>query len=164
MINIMIVNLQVFCTLCFGWYLFNLIEYSFHKLGHYYHPYNYVYYLHKNHHKDYPMTDLYSETYRGRIDGILAFFIPSIIITLFLYSLLDIYIFKIISGELVCLTIISDTLHTQIHTKKSVLERFKWFRENRRLHFIHHQAVNKNFSFAGLSHDTDKLLNTFRDY
>tara|TARA_R110002051_G_C8527071_1_gene468939 strand:+ start:236 stop:697 length:462 start_codon:yes stop_codon:yes gene_type:complete len=146
-----------------GWYLYNLLEYCFHKVGHYPHRYNYIYRLHKDHHINYPANDLHSQIYRGRFEGVIAFSLPIMIVAILLYSFLDQESFKIISIELIGLTVISDTLHTQIHTTNSVLERFEWFRKNKRLHYIHHKKLNKNFSFAGLSHQPDKLLGTFTD-
>ena len=150
-------------TLISGWYIYHLIEYAFHKLGHYNHPYNYIYYLHKLHHTNYPMWDLISPEYRGRKEGLIAYSIPSIFVSITLYLFLSYRTFIVIVVELVCLMIISDIIHTQIHTSNSWLERFDWFKENRRLHFIHHRRLDKNLSFAGLSHSVDKTLGTFKN-
>ena len=144
-----------------GWYLYHFIEYGLHRLGHYNHPYNYVYRLHKKHHTNYPVTDLISKTYRGRKEGIVAFSCPILIFTLLFYQLVSYYTFKIVMSELVCLTIVSDVIHTQIHISNSWLERFEWFKESRRLHFIHHRRLATNLSFAGLSHRADKTLGTY---
>ena len=150
-------------TIGMGWYLYHFIEYGFHQLGHYNHPHNYVYLLHKKHHRDYPMTDFLSKTYRGRCEGLVAFFIPSLILTITLYQIFAYHTFKIVMGEIVCLAIVSDVIHTQIHTTNSWLERFEWFKESRRLHFIHHKRLTTNLSFAGLSHRADKTLGTYRE-
>ena len=148
-------------TLIVGWYLYNLSEYFFHRIGHYPHKYNYIYKLHKKHHLAYPITDLFSDEYRGRNEGLVAFAPPSLLLVYIIYVLVSPITFKILTAELGCLSLISDIIHTQIHMKNSPLERFGWFNERRRLHFIHHQKVNKNFSFAGLSHRGDKMFSTY---
>ena len=148
-------------TLISGWYLYNLTKYFFHRIGHYPHKYNYIYKLHRQHHIVYPNTDLLSDVYRGRGEGVIAFIPPTLILFYVLYLLVSPTTFKILTAELVCLTLVSDFIHTQIHLKKSPLERYAWFNESRRLHLIHHQKFSKNFSFAGLSHRLDKMFSTY---
>src|SRR5688572_8079762 len=49
-------------------------------------------------------------------------------------------------------------LHKQYHLRKSPWERFKWFREKRELHFIHHRQVHKNYAIV--EYWMDNLLGT----
>jgi sterol desaturase/sphingolipid hydroxylase (fatty acid hydroxylase superfamily) len=148
-------------TLIAGWYLYNLTEYFFHRIGHYPHKYNYIYHLHRKHHIAYPITDLLSDKYRGRGEGLIAFIPPTLILFYILCLLVSPITFRILLVELGSLTLISDFIHTQIHLKKSPLDRFACFNERRRIHLIHHQKFGKNFSFAGLSHASDKMFYTF---
>ena len=150
-------------TLIGGWYLYHLIEYGFHSLGHYIHPYNYINKLHKQHHLDYPPHNLKSKTYRGNREGVKAYSLPIVIVSLSLYSFLSWDTFKIISIELSFLMILNDYLHTHIHLDHSWLDKYEWFRRSRRLHFIHHKRSQYNLSFGGLSHRIDKMIGSFKD-
>lgn len=44
-------------------------------------------------------------------------------------------------------------LHRQYHVRGVWWERFAWFREKRRLHFVHHQRPHKNFAIVEYSWD-----------
>jgi sterol desaturase/sphingolipid hydroxylase (fatty acid hydroxylase superfamily) len=44
-------------------------------------------------------------------------------------------------------------LHRQYHVSAVWWERFAWFREKRRLHFLHHQKPHKNFAIVEYSWD-----------
>ena len=141
--------------------LFNMTEYFFHKLGHFRSRYNYIYDLHIVHHKEhYPATRLLSDKYRSRNEGIIAYTPPTIVLILFLFSLLDRSTFYHVFLQLLFHTITNDYIHTQIHTKNSWLERYKWFLESRRLHFIHHNKFTKNLSF-GYDYSMDKLNGSY---
>lgn len=52
-------------------------------------------------------------------------------------------------------------LHRQYHVRGVWWERFAWFREKRRLHFVHHQRPHKNFAIVEYSWDL--LFGTFDD-
>lgn len=52
-------------------------------------------------------------------------------------------------------------LHRQYHVRGCWWERFAWFREKRRLHFVHHQKPQKNFAIVEYSWDL--LFGTFED-
>ena len=51
-------------------------------------------------------------------------------------------------------------LHRHYHLEQTPLERFAWFREKRRLHFLHHQDARVNF--AVVEFWIDRLLGTYR--
>ena len=151
------------------WYLYHIIEYSFHKLGHSRIYGGYIYRLHMNHHRiHYPTTQLKAPApYKAGdeyylADGIVAYLLPSFVILCMLYILVDLYIFLFITLELICIGGISDHIHTQMHIEKSWLEKYEWFRENRRIHFIHHRKLHSNYSFAGLDYTIDRVCNTLQ--
>jgi len=143
------------------YYLFNSIEYVFHKLGHYRHKYNYIYNLHSHHHKKhYTITRLVSDTYEHNNEGIIAYVPPIMIVLYSLYLGLDSETFNHVFIQLVIHSFVNDYIHTQIHIRNSWLERYDWFRESRRLHFIHHNKLNYNMSF-GFDYTFDKLNGTY---
>jgi sterol desaturase/sphingolipid hydroxylase (fatty acid hydroxylase superfamily) len=149
-------------TLIIGFAVYNLIEYSFHRIAHVTHKYNFVYIAHKKHHQHYPPSDLLSKQYRTSGEGIVAFSVPSLFVLIFMYfSIIPLETFKILMCEFIFLTILSDFIHTQLHIEGSYLEKYDWFNEIRRLHLIHHKKFNKNLSFGGLSYIPDKLIGTY---
>lgn len=52
-------------------------------------------------------------------------------------------------------------LHEHYHLNETPLERFAWFREKRRLHFIHHADASVNFAVVEMW--IDRLLGTRRE-
>ena len=52
-------------------------------------------------------------------------------------------------------------LHRQYHVRGAWWERFAWFQQKRRLHFLHHQKPHKNFGIV--EHTWDQLLGTFEE-
>jgi sterol desaturase/sphingolipid hydroxylase (fatty acid hydroxylase superfamily) len=50
-------------------------------------------------------------------------------------------------------------LHRQYHVRGSWLERFEWFCEKRRLHFVHHERPRRNYAIV--EYGWDRLLGTF---
>ena len=150
--------LQIFITYIF----YNIIEYTFHYLGHIRNKYNYIYKLHITHHKDYyPITNLLSTKFKGNNEGIIAYSPPTILLILILYNILNYKLFIQVLIQLTIQTGINEYIHTQIHTRDSHLEKYKWFLELRRLHFIHHNKLNFNYSF-GIDYNMDKLNNTYK--
>ena len=53
-------------------------------------------------------------------------------------------------------------LHEHYHLTETYLERFAWFREKRRLHFVHHRDASVNF--AVVEFWVDSLMGTRREY
>ncbi len=50
-------------------------------------------------------------------------------------------------------------LHRQYHVRGVWLERFEWFREKRRLHFVHHKRPRRNYAIV--EYGWDRLFGTF---
>jgi sterol desaturase/sphingolipid hydroxylase (fatty acid hydroxylase superfamily) len=143
-----------------SWVLYNAFEYYLHQLGHMRHLCNPVYRLHMTHHKDYyPVTDLQSDEYRGRNEGVIAF-LP--ITCMPIGYMLWIQEYMMLS-MITILILTSDYMHTQFHLKGSWLNGYPWFEKRRRIHFIHHRHLDSNFSFGGLSYIMDKSNNTYRN-
>ena len=141
--------------------LYNTIEYIYHVLGHYKHKYNYIYKLHITHHKDYyPITLLQSDIYKSNHEGFIAYTPPSLLLLIILYNILPIFYFYYIITQLFISASINNYIHTQIHLKITWLDKYDWFKEHRRLHFIHHRKLNKNYSF-GYDYTLDKLNDTY---
>ena len=46
-------------------------------------------------------------------------------------------------------------LHIQYHLKDSYLEKYNWFKKNKKLHMIHHIKYKKNMNI--LDHTSDKI-------
>jgi sterol desaturase/sphingolipid hydroxylase (fatty acid hydroxylase superfamily) len=145
------------------YYFFISMEYIAHQIGHYKHKYNPIYNLHMIHHKKYyPVNSLTSKKYKSKNEGIIAYTPPSILICIILYKLLSFQVFVCVATQILFHATFNDMIHTQIHIEGSVLERFHWFRECRRIHFIHHKHLSKNYSF-GIDNSIDKLNNSFSD-
>jgi sterol desaturase/sphingolipid hydroxylase (fatty acid hydroxylase superfamily) len=52
-------------------------------------------------------------------------------------------------------------LHQQYHLRGSTFERFHWFRRKRRLHFVHHQCILKNYAIVEFW--LDKIMGTYHE-
>jgi len=50
-------------------------------------------------------------------------------------------------------------VHSAYHIENHWLNRYEWFRNDKRIHFQHHKDETKNFGI--LTHMTDHMLNTF---
>jgi len=50
-------------------------------------------------------------------------------------------------------------IHDSYHIKNHWLNKYKWFRKDKQIHFQHHYNSNKNYGIA--SHFTDKIFGTF---
>ena len=113
------------------------------------------------HHGKYPAHHLQDDTYEDLEGHALNYYgIPAAVFAVAIYSafgplvtvahLLGIFItFRV-----------NIILHRHYHLAETPLERFAWFREKRRLHFIHHQDARVNF--AVVEFWIDRLLGTFR--
>ncbi len=144
------------------YYLFTTIEYVSHRLGHYRSKINPIYFLHMEHHKKhYPITRLLSEKYQSQSEGIIAYSPVAALLFLSLYNLLAWETWMCVCIQLIAHAFINDTIHTQIHTKNSYLEKYDWFKKQRQIHFIHHTKLSKNYSF-GIDSTMDKINNTYK--
>jgi len=148
-----------------SWIIYHLLEYSLHSLGHSHRYGSYIYKIHKNHHTiHYPTNNLLSNEYRtnpihGLPEGVIAYGPPMLLFYFFLYLVVKLDTFFIISGETLFVAFISDYIHSQIHLNRSWLEKYKWFQKKREAHFIHHKNVNKNMNIIDMT--MDKLNGTY---
>lgn len=142
-------------------FVYNSIEYLFHKIGHYKHNYNYIYKLHIIHHKKYyPVHSLQSDTYRHNNEGSIAYIPPfSILIYLFYHGLPFTY-FIFFSIQIGITIFINNYIHKNVHLKETWLDKYEWFLEIRHLHLTHHKKLYSNYSF-GYDYTIDKLANTY---
>ena len=154
------------------WYLYHLIEYYLHKLGHNRNYGSYIYKIHTDHHKiHYPISKLmdtkpYRTGYTYSIpDGMFAYGPPFIVLLSSLYFCVDICIelstYVTIVFELLLLAYLSDYIHTEIHTDGSWLEKYYWFKRKRELHLLHHKKVIKNMNI--IDHTFDKVNDSYKE-
>jgi hypothetical protein len=146
---------------------YHIIEYLLHSIGHNSNYGSYIYRYHKKHHTiHYPIQKLldykpYKTDYEYNLlsDGFVAYSLPILFLGFINYKVLDYESFINLSVNFILYTYLSDYLHTEIHIKGSWLEKYEWFKEKRRLHFLHHRNVKKNKNVFNL--EIDKLLNTY---
>jgi len=159
------INYLFFSVLTYYSYL--LGEYAIHRFSHYKHKYNLLYFNHMKHHKNHYT---YSEVMKKspfKCDT--YFYIPvSLIlhtpILLTIYYLIYVYIYAysyFIITEINILLLISDYIHTNIHTVDNWLEDYTFFQQCRSIHFLHHKNLKKNFSLSGYDNTFDQLFKTF---
>ena len=153
------------------WYVYNFIEYCLHKLSHSCKYGGYIYKVHSNHHKiHYPAynfidTAPYKSTFLLGIPDVIIAFGPIVsLITGVFYTILPFNIFLFIISEIYLLLFISDYIHTHYHIKNCWLEKYSWFLEKRKYHYIHHIKLNKNMSLSGLCNTYDILFKTNHPY
>jgi sterol desaturase/sphingolipid hydroxylase (fatty acid hydroxylase superfamily) len=153
------------------WYVYNFIEYCLHKLSHSYKYGGYIYKIHSNHHKvHYPTSDFMdkapfkSSFLFGIPDVIIAFGPISGLITGIFYKILPFNIFSFVISEIYLLLYISDYIHSHYHIRGSWLEKYNWFLEKRKYHYIHHIKLNKNMSLSGLCNTYDILFKSSYPY
>jgi len=142
-------------------FLYNAIEYMYHKLGHYNHKYNYIHNLHMIHHKKhYPVTMLQSDTYRHNYEGVVAYTPPTMVLMYVFYKIIPYHYLMLIITQIGVNVCINDYIHTRVHLKSTWLDKYDWFLEIRRLHLTHHKKLYSNYSF-GYDYTIDKLSNTY---
>lgn len=52
-------------------------------------------------------------------------------------------------------------IHKHYHLRQSWWRRFAWFRTKRRLHFVHHRSVRRNYAIV--EYWIDRLMGTYRE-
>ena len=112
-----------------------------------------------HHNEYYTPNRLLSDKYLSNSEGVLAYMPVAFIISIVLYNLLAYQTFLCVASQLIAHALLDDQIHIQIHTKDSFLEQYEWFRKQRRIHFIHHKKINKNYNT--LDNSVDKFNNTF---
>jgi hypothetical protein len=151
-----------------GYILYNIIEYSLHKLSHNAKYGGFIYSYHRKHHtKHYPITKLidkppYKTDTKFYIltDGLIAHSVPITFIIVTLYNLLNKYVFLNLSFHILLNAYISDYIHTEIHIEGSWLEKYTWFQNKRKIHLLHHKYTTKNMNV--IDNTMDKLLNSYK--
>jgi sterol desaturase/sphingolipid hydroxylase (fatty acid hydroxylase superfamily) len=107
-----------------------------------------LYRWHKCHHKDYPYTQLETETYidsSGWLDNMYFQYIILVQVCILCITTWDIGIlFCIQTGSY---SLFLEYIHRQFHLKHSWLLRYKWFRKKKQYHLLHHRRQRENFSF-----------------
>ena len=152
----------------FTWFLYHFIEYCLHKLGHSSYS-GYINKIHKKHHVIfYPPTKLmdfspYKTGYiYGISDGILAYGPLVLLIISIFYYCLNTYYFYCITSQFLLSGYIQNYVHTHIHTKDTWLEKYKWFQDCRKRHYIHHRHYNRNINI--IDPIMDQIMSTYKLY
>ena len=130
-------------------YLFmTSFEQSLHYLSHNY-KYSKLYKWHKLHHIDYPphrvQSTEYINTGGGIFHNIFLFWILIAWICVYFVSSQRTFIIFIIEAPLYTLSI--DYFHEQYHIKNSKWNKYKWFRNHRDYHLLHHKKKKFNMNF-----------------
>ena len=143
-------------------YVYNLFEYIFHRLGHIRNKYNIFYISHIKHHKlYYPANRFVRSDVHSDREGLKVYTPLALFVLYIFYNILNYYYFIFFTSEIFILFLINDYIHNQIHLKDSWLERYNWFIKCRELHYIHHKKFINNSSFSNIDTTIDKLFNTF---
>ena len=150
-----------------GYILYNMIEYSLHKLSHSSKYGSFIYTYHRKHHiKHYPISKLIDKApyktdtkYYILTDGFIAHSVPFTFILFTLYNLLNKELFLNLSLNIIINAYISDYIHTEIHTEGSWLEKYNWFQNKRKIHLLHHKITTKNMNV--IDNTMDKIMNTY---
>jgi hypothetical protein len=121
---------------------------------------------HNVHHEKYTPDDFESEAYRdsGKDDSsfvfvpiitvsILLFFLPFAI----MWSAWWIYFFVVVEGIIV--GVANDRIHDAFHIRDHKLNKYRWFRKLKHLHWLHHVYPKKNQAIIWFG--PDKLFRTF---
>jgi sterol desaturase/sphingolipid hydroxylase (fatty acid hydroxylase superfamily) len=122
-----------------------------------------IYRKHMTHHLvRYPPGHFYSETYRSSgMDSFVQYFvIPVLLSATVAYLLLPMYLFITFVGFMGLFALVNDRVHLYFHIKDCWLEKYKWFRRLRALHYLHHR--NMKFNYGITTFYIDKLLKTFK--
>lgn len=148
-------------VLVFLGYVFHIV---FHKSwsGHFYR-------AHMNHHlKQYPPEDYVSDVYRdaGKDNTIYLFafaFFPLVFldIVLIIFGALSIVFGVGVLVEMIVISWLNSEMHDAFHTTKTFWHRFWFFERLKKLHYMHHVDMTKNYGI--FSFTWDKIFGTFKD-
>jgi len=117
---------------------------------------------HMEHHLEvYPKDRLTSETYELKkwYHSGPVLFTPAAIVLILLggltcwivgVSLVD---FAAFAGGLVAFGFLNDYVHDSMHLRRHWLQRFRYYRKLRRLHFMHHVDMTRNFGIVAMQWD-----------
>lgn len=116
----------------------------------------------------YPITDFFSETYRGagkdstaKIFAIVGAPMLALPLLASVFGLVSLATGFILIAEMLAVGYLHDYLHDSFHIKDHWLNRFAPFRKLVALHQVHHENMQKNFGI--FTFVWDKLFKTFQD-
>jgi len=146
--------MSVILAIILSYLYVDLLGYLIHRLAHT-HKMTGFYESHQTHHQLYTAKDFLSEFYRSAgIDSFVLYYIPFAMVTiLFGYLFLSFTSLIILMSVMAIFGFGTDLIHTQIHLIGSGLDKFKWFRNLRNDHVVHHKSQNKNFGIISLLFD-----------
>lgn len=114
------------------------------------------------HHGQYNRNNLRTESYVDLETNAVGYYgIPIVIIGLAVYLLFGPLVMAAHVVGVVFTFRWNLYLHEHYHLTETYLERFAWFREKRRLHYIHHQDARYNF--AVVEFWVDNLMGTRKE-
>jgi sterol desaturase/sphingolipid hydroxylase (fatty acid hydroxylase superfamily) len=123
---------------------------------------------HMSHHLImYPPHNLSSDVYKssGKDSSVIIFTLAALIIMCIttLVSLLLLHSISIMITNIIVITtngLLHNYIHDSFHLNKSWLDKFEYYKEIKRLHYIHHTNMKKNFGIFSFFYD--KLFGTFK--
>lgn len=128
---------------------------------------------HMTHHlKLYPITDYISDVYRHAGKNSTVFFfaaagIPLLAIPVLLWfiGILSLFTLIIVIAEMLCIGWLHNYIHDAFHINNHLLTRIPlvktWFAKLSKLHFVHHEEMQKNLGIFLMS--WDKLFKTYKE-
>lgn len=94
-------------------------------------------------------------------EGLLFFFVFVIILTGKYIGSSNLTLLFVTIGYYI-MAVIGNAFHASFHIKNFPLEKYKWYRKLRRLHFIHHlENMDKNFAMVNFG--VDALFGTYKN-
>ena len=90
---------------------------------------------------------------------LLLFLYFNILLVLYLYTYITALMFFSLYFPVILIFFWNFYVHTAYHIENHWLNRYEWFRNDKRIHMHHHTDPTKNFGIA--THYTDLLLDTF---
>ena len=85
----------------------------------------------------------------------------NLLLLLYMYLYINTIVFLILYIPVLSIFIYNYYIHSAYHEENHWLNEYEWFRNDKRIHFQHHEDPTKNFGIA--THYTDIILDTF-DY
>lgn len=125
---------------------------------------------HMEHHLElYPTTRLTSDKYEVKKwyhSGPVLFTPPAVVILLVGAAVtwllgISLWSFLAFGGGLVGFGFLNDWVHDSFHLREHPLHKFPYYRKLRRLHFLHHFDMEKNFGIVSLQ--WDEVFKTKKD-
>ena len=140
----------------------NIVENILHKLSHY----KFVPLLYKWHHYhhtiEFPVSKLINNNHTNNsIIYNYYLYIAIIILLLSIIIIKDTKIILLVYTESSIYMYVANLLHESYHKNNTFLEKYKWFRDKKKLHLLHHRQTTHNFNL--FDNTSDKIYNTFKN-